>query len=330
MKLIIQIPCFNEADQIADTLAAIPKVVAGVDIVETLVIDDGSDDGTAEIAAANGADHVVRIPRNQGLARTFMTGLEACLERGADIIVNCDADNQYDASAIPALVEPIIEHGAGLVVGERPIAEIEHFSALKRKLQHIGSWAVRRASGVDVGDAPSGFRAFDRGTALSLYVFSSYTYTLETLIQAGRQGIPIETGPVGVNPPTRPSRLIRSMWSYILRSAWTIIRIFILYNPLRFFSILSVTLAVPGLIAFGRFMIFYLQGDGGGHTQSLIAGAVFIVMAAVTMAAGLIADLVAANRVLLAEVRKRQTKARLDDTRPGVIQRDRAQRDGAG
>ena len=281
MKLIIQIPCFNEADQIADTLAAIPKVVAGVDIVETLVIDDGSDDGTAEIAAANGADHVVRIPRNQGLARTFMTGLEACLERGADIIVNCDADNQYDASAIPALVEPIIGHGAGLVVGERPIAEIEHFSALKRKLQHIGSWAVRRASGVDVGDAPSGFRAFDRETALSLYVFSSYTYTLETLIQAGRQGIPIETVPVGVNPPTRPSRLIRSMWSYILRSAWTIIRIFILYNPLRFFSFLSVTLALPGLIAFGRFMIFYLQGDGGGHTQSLIAGAVFIVMAAV-------------------------------------------------
>ncbi len=330
MKLIIQIPCFNEADQIADTLAAIPKVVAGVDIVETLVIDDGSDDGTAEIAAANGADHVVRIPRNQGLARTFMTGLEACLERGADIIVNCDADNQYDASAIPALVEPIIGHGAGLVVGERPIAEIEHFSALKRKLQHIGSWAVRRASGVDVGDAPSGFRAFDRETALSLYVFSSYTYTLETLIQAGRQGIPIETVPVGVNPPTRPSRLIRSMWSYILRSAWTIIRIFILYNPLRFFSFLSVTLALPGLIAFGRFMIFYLQGDGGGHTQSLIAGAVFIVMAAVTMAAGLIADLVAANRVLLAEVRKRQIKARLDDTRPGAIQRDRAQRDGAG
>lgn len=315
MKLIIQIPCFNEADQIADTLAAIPRTVAGVDVVETLVIDDGSDDGTAEIAAAAGADHVVRIPRNQGLARTFMTGLEACLERGADIIVNCDADNQYDASAIPALVAPILERGAGLVVGERPIAEIEHFSILKRKLQHIGSWAVRRASRVDIGDAPSGFRAFDRETALSLYVFSSYTYTLETLIQAGRQGIPIETVPVGVNPPTRPSRLIRSMSSYIFRSAWTIIRIFILYNPLRFFSFLSVILALPGLIAFGRFMIFYLQGDGGGHTQSLIAGAVFIVMASVTMAAGLIADLVAANRVLLAEIRKRQIKARLDETR---------------
>ncbi len=314
MKLIIQIPCFNEAGQIADTLAAIPKIVAGADIVETLVIDDGSDDGTAEIAAAAGADHVVRIPRNQGLARTFMTGLEACLERGADIIVNCDADNQYDASAIPALVEPIIKHGAGLVVGERPIAEIEHFSTLKRKLQHLGSWAVRRASRVDVGDAPSGFRAFDRETALSLYVFSSYTYTLETLIQAGRQGIPIETVPVAVNPPTRPSRLIRSMWSYILRSAWTIIRIFILYNPLRFFGFMSVILALPGLIAFGRFLIFYLQGDGDGHTQSLIAGGVFIVMASVTMAAGLIADLVAANRVLLAEIRKRQIKARLDKT----------------
>jgi len=312
VKLIIQIPCFNEADQIADTLAAIPKVVAGADVVETLVIDDGSDDGTAEIAAAAGADHVVRIPRNQGLARTFMTGLEACLERGADIIVNCDADNQYDASAIPALVEPIIKRGAGLVVGERPIAEIEHFSLLKRKLQHLGSWAVRRASRVDVGDAPSGFRAFDRETALSLYVFSSYTYTLETLIQAGRQGIPIETVPVGVNPPTRPSRLIRSMWGYILRSAWTIIRIFILYNPLRFFGAMSVILALPGLIAFGRFLIFYLQGDGDGHTQSLIAGGVFIVMASVTMAAGLIADLVAANRVLLAEIRKRQIKARLD------------------
>ncbi|MDG1207612.1 MAG: glycosyltransferase family 2 protein [Paracoccaceae bacterium] len=313
MKLIIQIPCFNESDQIADTLAAIPKTVEGVDVVETLVIDDGSTDGTAKIARAAGADHFVQVARNQGLAKTFMTGLEACLERGADIIVNCDADNQYDASAIPALVAPIIKRGAGLVVGERLIAEIEHFSPLKRKLQHLGSWAVRRASRVDVGDAPSGFRAFDRETALSLYVFSSYTYTLETLIQAGRMGIPIETVPVGVNPPTRPSRLIRSMWSYVLRSAWTIIRIFILYNPLKFFSVLSVVLAIPGIIAFVRFLIFYLQGDGGGHTQSLIAGAVFLVMASVTMAAGLIADLVAANRVLLAEIRKRQIKARLDN-----------------
>lgn len=330
MKLIIQIPCFNEADQIADTLAAIPKIVAGVDVVETLVIDDGSDDGTAEIAAAAGADHVVRIPRNQGLARTFMTGLEACLERGADIIVNCDADNQYDASAIPALVEPIIERGAGLVVGERPIANIEHFSSLKRKLQHLGSWAVRRASRVDVGDAPSGFRAFDRETALSLYVFSSYTYTLETLIQAGRQGIPIETVPVGVNPPTRPSRLMRSMWGYVLRSAWTIIRIFILYNPLRFFSFMSIMLALPGLIAFGRYMIFYLQGDGSGHTQSLIAGGVFIVMASVTMAAGLIADLVAANRVLLAEIRKRQIKLRLDEKRHSAPRQDAPGQDRAG
>lgn len=313
VKLIIQIPCFNEAEQIAGTLAAIPKKVTGVDVVETLVIDDGSDDGTATIAAEAGADHVVRVARNQGLAKTFMTGLEACLERGADIIVNCDADNQYDANAIPALVAPIIDRGAGLVVGERPIAEIAHFSPLKRKLQHLGSWAVRRASRVDVGDAPSGFRAFDRETALSLYVFSNYTYTLETLIQAGRMGIPIETVSVGVNPPTRPSRLIRSMWSYVLRSAWTIIRIFILYNPLRFFGILSLILALPGLAAFSRFIMFYLQGDGDGHLQSLIAGAVFLVMASVTMAAGLIADLVAANRVLLAEIRKRQIKARFDN-----------------
>lgn len=312
VKLIIQIPCYNEADQIADTIAAIPKTVAGVDVVETLVIDDGSEDDTAAIAAAAGADHVVRVARNQGLAKTFMTGLEACLERGADIIVNCDADNQYDASAIPVLVEPIIARGAGLVVGERPISEIAHFSPLKRKLQHLGSWAVRRASRVDVGDAPSGFRAFDRETALSLYVFSNYTYTLETLIQAGRMGIPIETVSVGVNPPTRPSRLIRSMWGYVLRSAWTIIRIFILYNPLKFFSVLSLILALPGVTAFGRFMIFYLQGDGDGHLQSLIVGAAFLAMASVSMAAGLIADLVAANRVLLAEIRKRQIKARLD------------------
>ncbi len=312
MKLIIQIPCFNEADQIAATLAAMPRKVAGIDEVEILIIDDGSTDDTAKIATAAGADHVVRFARNRGLARTFMTGLEACLERGADIIVNCDADNQYDASAIPSLVAPLLDHGAGLVVGERPIAEIAHFSPLKRKLQHLGSWAVRRAAGVDVRDAPSGFRAFDRETALSLYVFSSYTYTLETLIQAGRLGIPIATVPVGVNPPTRPSRLIRSMWSYVLRSAWTIVRIFILYHPLKFFSALSVLLALPGAVAFGRFLVFYLQGDGGGHTQSLIAGAVFLLMASVTMAAGLIADLVAANRVLLAELRTRQIKARLD------------------
>lgn len=317
-KLIIQIPAFNEAEQLPAMMADLPREVAGFDIVEWLVIDDGSADGTAEVARANGADHVVRHQVNRGLAATFMTGLEASLRRGADVIVNTDADNQYDARSIPDLTAPILAGRAQLVVGARPIAAHQSFSPLKKTLQQLGSWVVRRASGTSVPDAPSGFRAIGRDLAMKLYVFNGHTYTLETLIQAGRLNVPVASVPVKVNPDTRPSRLMRSMAGYIGRSALTIARIFILYNPLRFFGTLALLLTLPGVFAFGRFMIFWLQGDGGGHLQSLVIGAAMIAAGVVTLIGGLLADLIAANRILLAELRTRQLAQELDeaDARP--------------
>ncbi|HUF87549.1 MAG TPA: glycosyltransferase family 2 protein [Thermohalobaculum sp.] len=309
--LIIQIPCFNEAAQLPAALAALPREVPGFERVEWLVIDDGSSDGTAEVARAHGADHVVRHATNRGLAAAFMTGLETALRLGADAIVNTDADNQYDATCIPDLVAPVVEGRAQMVVGARPIADIPGFSPLKKLLQRLGSWVVRKASGTEVPDAPSGFRAISRALAMRLYVFNSHTYTLETIIQAGRLNEPVASVPVRVNPATRDSRLIRSLTGYVLRSAVTIVRIFILYRALQFFTTLAAILALPGVIAFARFLVFYLQGEGGGHIQSLVIGAALIAAGAVTMVGGLLADLVAANRVLLAEVRSRLLAAEL-------------------
>ena len=312
MKLIIQIPCFNEEATISGTLADLPREVHGFDTVEWLIIDDGSTDRTVEIAEQCGVDHVVRLSHNQGLAAAFSEGLEASLRAGADVIVNTDGDNQYQARCIPDLTAPIIERRAQIVVGARPIATVPHFSLLKRSLQHLGSWVVRRVSKTDIQDAPSGFRAFDREAAMQLYVFNRYTYTLETIIQAGRLGIPIVSVPIEVNDPTRESRLFRSIGQYIMRSVQTILRIAMLYSPLRTFSILAGILMLPGVVAFARFLYYYAIGRGDGHVQSLVIGAALIAAGMITLVGGLIADLVAANRVLLAEIRGRILKAELD------------------
>ncbi len=312
MKLIIQIPCLNEEEHIAEALSQLPREVPGFDSVEWLIIDDGSTDGTVQAARAAGVDHVVSHGHNRGLAAAFMTGLEACLRLGADVIVNTDADNQYDASCIPDLVAPIVEGRLQIVVGARPIATIEHFSPIKRALQKLGSRVVRLVSGTDIPDAPSGFRAIHRDAAINLYVFNNYTYTLETIIQAGQLGIPIGSVPVRVTGPTRPSRLFNSMLRYMARSALTIFRIFVVYRPFRFFALVALILALPGIIVFLRFLLFYFSGDGGGHVQSLVIGASLIVVAAVVLVGGLVADLVAANRKLLAEVRGRLLRAELE------------------
>lgn len=317
MKLIIQIPCFNEEATLAATLADLPREVPGFDTVEWLVIDDGSTDRTVEVARASGVDHVVQLSHNQGLATAFSEGLEAALRAGADVIVNTDGDNQYKAACIPDLTAPIIERRAQIVVGARPISTVPHFSLVKRALQHLGSWVVRRASKTEIKDAPSGFRAFDRRAAMQLYVFNRYTYTLETIIQAGRLGIPMISVPIEVNDPTRESRLFKSMGGYVIRSVQTILRIATLYSPLRTFSILAGVLMLPGVLAFARFLYYYAIGRGDGHVQSLVIGAALIAAGMVTFIGGLIADLIAANRVLLAEIRGRLLKAELDRERDG-------------
>ena len=311
-KLIIQIPCHNEEEQLADTLADLPREVPGFDVVEWLIIDDGSTDRTVEVARENGVDHVVQLGHNQGLATAFMRGLEAGVKLGADVIVNTDGDNQYSARNIPDLTAPILDGSAQIVVGARPISTIEHFSPLKRSLQKLGSLMVRIASGTEIVDAPSGFRAIHRDAAMRLYVFGAYTYTLETIIQAGRQGIPIVSVPVDVNAPTRESRLIKSIPQYIRRSIVTMFRILVLYKPLKVFTLMAVITALPGVIAYIRFLILFFSGQGGGNIQSLVIGAALIAVGAIFFMGGLLADLIAANRTLLAEIRSRQIQAEID------------------
>ena len=312
MKLIIQIPCLNEAETLPVTLADLPREVPGFDSVEWLVIDDGSSDGTSEVARAHGVDHIVRHPVNRGLARAFMSGLEAALEAGADVIVNTDADNQYRAECIPALVEPILAGRAQMVIGARPIADNPEFSPLKKLLQRLGSWTVRVASGTSIPDAPSGFRAYHREAALQLYVLNAYTYTLETIIQAGRKGIPLASVPVTVNRDLRPSRLMSSTLDYIRRSIFTIVRIFVVYKPLRFFTFLAGLTALPGLIGIGRFLVYWAAGEGGGHLQSLILSGALVATAAIFQMGGLMADVVAANRRLLEDIRARQLRGDIE------------------
>jgi glycosyltransferase involved in cell wall biosynthesis len=308
-KLIIQIPCYNEEEVLGITLANLPRRVPGFESVEILVIDDGSRDGTVAVALRGGVDHVVRLPFNQGLAKAFMAGLEASLKAGADVIVNTDADNQYDARSIPNLVAPILDGRAQMVVGARPVTEIAEFSFVKKALQRIGSAVVRLASGTSLPDAPSGFRAIHRDAALQLCVFNPYTYTLETIIQAGRKNIPVTSVPVGVNPVLRPSRLVKSIPSYVMRSIVTIIRIFVLYKPLRFFLAVGTMFLLPGVLLGVRFLVNYIAGEGAGHVQSLILAAILIVTAVIVYAAGVVSDLISANRLLLEEIRTRQLRA---------------------
>ncbi len=274
MKLIIQIPCYNEANSLPVTLKELPRQVEGFDAVEWLVIDDGSTDATRETAKACGVDHIVSFSRNQGLARAFTAGLDACLKLGADVIVNTDADNQYNAKDIPLLVRPILDRKAELVVGTRPIAEIAHFPFAKKLLQKIGSRVVRLASNTAIPDAPSGFRAMSREAALCLNVFNEYTYTLETIIQAGQKNMPITFVPVRVNAELRPSRLVTSIPTYVKRSMMTIVRIFVVYRAFRFFFSIGAVLFGGGVLIGLRFLYHYFQGDGAGHVQSLILAAV--------------------------------------------------------
>lgn len=303
MKLIIQIPCYNEEKTLPTVLQQLPRKVPGFDIVEWLVIDDGSTDHTARIARQAGVDHIVRHTHNRGLARAFMTGIQASLDQGADVIVNTDADNQYSVDDIPSLTAPILNRTADLVVGARPIDSIREFSATKRLFQKLGSWVVRLASRTDVPDAPSGFRAMSSETARRLVVFNEYTYTLETLIQAGHANIAIVSVPVHVNPATRESRLMRGMASYIWRSIFTIIRIFAVYRPFRFFAGIGISLFIVGFATVLRFLYFYFSGDGGGHIQSLILAGVLLVIGFQTMLVAFLADLLAANRKLLEDIR---------------------------
>ena len=299
MKLIIQIPCLNEAETLPTTLAALPRELPGFTAVEVLVLDDGSSDGTAETALRCGAHHVKRTINNLGLARTFVSGLQECLRLGADVIVNTDADNQYHADCIGNLVRPILEGRADLVIGARPIADHPEFSWLKRRLQAWGSAAVRAASGTDVRDAPSGFRAMSAKAASQLNVFSGFTYTIETIIQAGNIGLAVESVPIRVNPATRPSRLIRSIPRYIAKAVATIISVWIVYHPLRFFLTLGMLCLLPGMALGVRFLIHYAMGDGSGKIQSLIACALLIGAGLQLILVGIIAHLIAVNRLLL-------------------------------
>ncbi len=308
MKLIIQIPCFNEEETLPETVAALPRRLDGIDAIEYLVIDDGSTDQTVNVAKEIGVHHVVSLSHNMGLARAFSAGLEACVKRGADIIVNTDADNQYCGGDIDKLVAPILAGRAELVVGDRGVADHPLFSPLKRGLQRLGSWVVSQASGVDVPDATSGFRAFTRSVALRLLVLSDYSYTLETLIQAGSRQFAVEFVPIRTDPPTRPSRLMRNMPHFISNSSVTILRAFTLYRPLRLFLVVGFSMLAAGSLLGLRFLVFYLNGSGGGHVQSLILAAVLLIIGFQTILIGLVADLVRFNRKIMEETLYRLRK----------------------
>lgn len=312
MKLIIQIPCYNEAETLEIALNDLPKHIDGIDKIEYLIINDGSKDNTVEVAKNWGVHYVVNFRQNKGLARGFMAGVDACLRNGADIIVNTDADNQYCGEDIETIVRPILDGKADMVIGERPIDDTAHFSPLKKKLQHLGSWVVRKASRTDIPDAPSGFRAFSREAAMRLNVVNDYTYTLETIVQAGRSKMAIMSVPVRTNPELRSSRLFHSMWGYVKKSMLTILRAFMWYKPLYCFSLVAL---VPSLIGLGisiRFLVFYFNGTGNGHVQSLILACTLLIIGFITFVIGLLADTIAANRRILEDVQYHVRKLEYD------------------
>ena len=314
-KLIIQIPCLNEAATLPATLADLPKSVPGIDVVETLVIDDGSRDGTADVARRCGVDHVVRMTRNKGLAAAFAAGIDASLKRGADFIVNTDADNQYGGHEIANLLAPLLRGEADIVIGDRNIAELRHMSWRKRQLQRLGSWVVRQVSNTTVPDTTSGFRAYTREAALRMTIVSEFSYTLETIIQAGKKRMAIAHVPIATNPRTRNSRLFDSIFSYIKRSSATIVRIYAMYEPLKVFTYLGIVLFSLGLLLSVRFLYAYFTGftGGGRYVQSLIISAVLMIVGFYTALIGLVADLISANRKLLEDLLYRIRKLEIGE-----------------
>jgi glycosyltransferase involved in cell wall biosynthesis len=329
-KLIIQIPCLDEERTLPATLGDLPRSVPGFDVVEWLIVDDGSTDRTLEVARAGGVDHIVRLTNNKGLAAGFQAGLDACLKLGADVIVNTDADNQYSAHDIPRLVEPILAGRADMVVGDREVMTIEHFSPLKKSLQRLGSWVVRQASETNVPDTTSGFRAYNREAAMQMAVVSKFTYTLETIIQAGKLLVATDHVPVRTNPRTRESRLFPSMWSYVRRNTVSIFRIYAQYEPLKVFMTLAIVLVLAALVPWGRFFVAYVGGEGKGHVQSLILGAVLFNAAVVLFALSIIGDLLYAQRIMSQRVFERVRRIELQlgvppsHYEPGATGRGRA------
>lgn len=308
MKLIIQIPCYNEAQTLEIALNALPKKIEGIDKIEILIINDGSIDNTVEVAKRWGVNHVVNFTKNQGLAKGFMAGLNMCLKEGADIIVNTDADNQYYADDIQKIITPILEKKTDIVVGTRPISEIEHFSPIKKFLQKLGSWVVRVASNTNVEDAPSGFRAISRDAAMRLNVFNEYTYTLETIIQAGQKNMAITCVPIRVNEDLRPSRLVKSIASYVKKSIGTIFRIFITYRPVRFFSTIGGVLFFVGFLLGVRWLTLYFLGTDRAHVPSLVLASILMLSGFMSILAGVLSDLIATNRKLLEDIQYRMRK----------------------
>jgi glycosyltransferase involved in cell wall biosynthesis len=311
MKLIVQIPCFNEEGTLPETLADLPREISGVDEVEWLVIDDGSSDRTVEVARAGGVSHIVRLTNNKGLAAAFQAGLDACLKLGADIVVNTDADNQYKGADIPKLVAPILAGEADMVIGDRETDQIEHFSPLKKRLQRFGSAVVRRASNTNVPDTTSGFRAYNREAALQMSVVSKFTYTLESIIQAGKQTVAIDHVPIRTNPKTRESRLFPSMWAYVRRNSSSIFRIYALYEPLRVFTAAAVVVAIVAAVIWARFLWFFFSGEGGGHIQSLILGSTLFIVAVQFVALGVLGDILAGSRILQQRILERVRRVEL-------------------
>ncbi|HEY0590554.1 MAG TPA: glycosyltransferase family 2 protein [Thermoanaerobaculia bacterium] len=330
MKLIIQIPAYNEEATIAATLAALPKRLDRIDTIETLLVDDGSTDATVDAARKAGVSHVIRLLTHRGLSGAFVAGIDAALRLGADIIVNTDADNQYRAADIGRLIAPILEGRAEVVIGDRGVKDHAHMGPVKRFLQRLGSWAVGRAAGLQIPDVTSGFRAFSREAAYQINVFNPFTYTLETIIQAGNRNLGVESVPIGTNPPTRPSRLYKGILRYVRKSVVTIFRVYTVYRPLKTFFAIGATLFLAGFAVGLRFLWFFLQGDRGGHVQSLIFAAILLIIGFQTVLIGLVADLISVNRRLSEEVliRLRKLDPQIAAGQRAARKRERADRAG--